>query len=242
MGKVSRRKLKKERFERRFAPASTVDRRIVMLLGGLGAAALGAGFWGQWGAALGSDADPPPEPVKYAIWILVIGAAMVATAIWIGTSTEPVIRVGTAGIGEEKSAGVRRIPWHALEHLDMEDDVLVVRGKDETGAACTIRVRRATAPQAVAWIASETRTRVPKVYELKKAEEEKIGEPSKLAGEWAEPPPLQVVGKHCAVSGKVIAYEPDARVCPRCELVYHKNHVPKTCACGNSLTGLREQS
>jgi hypothetical protein len=51
-----------------------------------------------------------------------------------------------------------------------------------------------------------------------------------------------VVGKHCADSGTVIAYEPDARVCPRCERVYHKAHVPETCACGGSLEGLRAKA
>jgi len=52
-----------------------------------------------------------------------------------------------------------------------------------------------------------------------------------------EPP--QVVGKHCAASGKVISYEPDARVCPRCERVYHRASVPASCECGASLTELQ---
>ena len=60
-----------------------------------------------------------------------------------------------------------------------------------------------------------------------------------LAGEVIVLDPIQVVGKHCAASGKVIAYEPDARVCSRCERVYHKAHVPETCACGQSLENLR---
>jgi len=50
---------------------------------------------------------------------------------------------------------------------------------------------------------------------------------------------VQVVGSHCAASGRVIAYEPDARVCPKCELVYHKSTVPEECRCGASLAGMR---
>jgi hypothetical protein len=46
---------------------------------------------------------------------------------------------------------------------------------------------------------------------------------------------VQVVGKRCAASGKIIAFEPDARVCPQCERVYHKAHLPKACACGATL-------
>jgi hypothetical protein len=53
-----------------------------------------------------------------------------------------------------------------------------------------------------------------------------------------EPP--QVVGRHCAESGKVIAYEPDARVCVRCERVFHRTSMPDVCACGASLEHLRE--
>ena len=48
-----------------------------------------------------------------------------------------------------------------------------------------------------------------------------------------------VVGKKDAISGKLISYEPDARVCTRCERVYFKRSVPKRCKCGNSLLELR---
>jgi hypothetical protein len=37
----------------------------------------------------------------------------------------------------------------------------------------------------------------------------------------------------------VIAYEPDGRVCPRCERIYHKKSIPNKCACGQDLAGLR---
>jgi hypothetical protein len=56
-----------------------------------------------------------------------------------------------------------------------------------------------------------------------------------------EAPPLQLVGKRCAESDKIIAYEPDARVCTRCERVYHKTKVPKTCECGADIGHLRER-
>jgi hypothetical protein len=75
--------------------------------------------------------------------------------------------------------------------------------------------------------------------------EERLGdlpEPHRDAGEVLVLDPIQVVGKHCAESGTVIAYEPDARVCTRCERVYHKAHVPETCACGASLESLRAKA
>ena len=50
------------------------------------------------------------------------------------------------------------------------------------------------------------------------------------------------MGKKCAATGKTISYEPDARVCPRCERVYMRRSVPKKCKCGNSLVHLRPKS
>lgn len=238
MGKPSKRKLRRERFERRFVPHSTVDWRVVAGLGALGALALGAGFFGQWGAALrGVEA----EPVPYSMWILAGGALALGVAIWIGTSGDAIVRVGSAGAGEEKGGAVQRIPWWAIESLKLEGGALVVQGKDEQGSDMTLRVRRATAAQAVAWIVSEARTRVPEVVDLSHEQQDEIGDASKHAGEWVEAPPLQLVGKRCAESDKVIAYEPDARVCTRCERVYHKTKVPKTCACGADLGALREK-
>ena len=62
-----------------------------------------------------------------------------------------------------------------------------------------------------------------------------MAKPQTDAGESLTLDPVQVVGKRCANSGKVIAFEPDAFVCPRCERVYHKDHVPPACACGATL-------
>lgn len=238
MGKVSKRKLRRERFERRFVPRSTVDWRIVAALGAVGSAALGAGFYGQWGAAL---RGLETAPVPYSMALLAGGALVVAVAIWIGTSGATPIRVGSAGIGEERSGSVERIAWWAIESLQFDRDGLLVQGKDEQGARTTLRVPRATAPQAVAWIVAEAQARIPKAIDLSDEEQDEIGDASKHAGEWVEPPPLQVVGRHCAESDKVIAYEPDARVCPRCERVYHRTRVPAVCPCGGDLAALREK-
>ena len=50
------------------------------------------------------------------------------------------------------------------------------------------------------------------------------------------------MGKHCSASGKVIAFEPDARVCPRCERVFYRTSVPAACDCGASLAELQSQA
>ena len=213
------------------------DYRFVYGVGGLGAIGLGAGFWGQWGFSMATLT----EPVPYSMWVLATGAVLLGIAIWIGTSGDTIVRVGSAGIGEEKSGNVRRIPWYALKSIGFEHGALVANGSDEGGAKYAFRVKQSTSPQAVAWIVSQARERVPDAVELSETESGTIGDAAKKAGEWAEPPPLQVVGKRCAKTDKIIAYEPDARVCPRCERVYHRSHVPKVCVCGNSLAHLMEK-
>jgi hypothetical protein len=68
----------------------------------------------------------------------------------------------------------------------------------------------------------------------------KLPSASSYAGTKIDLEPLQVVGKRCAMTGTLISYEPDARSCERCERVYLKRSVPKTCACGATLVRDKE--
>jgi hypothetical protein len=110
------------------------------------------------------------------------------------------------------------------------DAAIVAKGEDETGTAITVRARLRSQPQAAAWIVREARSRVPSFVHV----DEQVGLPpvNEGAGERLPLDPVRVVGRRCADSGTIIAYEPDGRVCPRCERVYHKDHLPATCACG----------
>ena len=81
--------------------------------------------------------------------------------------------------------------------------------------------------------------RIPRRLDIEEAMLEKIPAASEHAGQRIDLEPLQVVGKKDAITGKMITYEPDARVCTRCERVYAKRSVPKKCKCGESLAHLR---
>jgi hypothetical protein len=221
------------RRERRFEPQANARPGLVYLLGAIGAAAMGAGAWEQFGP-LFSDAGP--EPLKLGPYVLTAGAALAGAAIWIGTSGEPFLRVGDGGLAVEKG-GVRRMPWHAIDQIEWRDEAVRVTGNDDAGAAMSIAASLRTHAQAASWIVKEARARVPGVVQVPL--DSTLPEARDDAGEGLALDPPQVVGRHCAASGKVISYEPDARVCPRCERVYHKAHVPEACACGASLEGLR---
>lgn len=231
--KSGKREKARERRERRFDPIASASANIVYVVGAVGAIAMGAGAWGQFGSAI---RDGGPEPFKYAAYILAAGALLVGVAIWIGTSGDPSLRVGDAGLAVEKG-GLKRMPWYAIEKVEWRDETVRVTGKDEGGSALTVNASLKSHPQAAAWIVKEARERVPAVVDV--PDDATLPEVRVSAGVGLSLEAVQVVGRRCAASGKVIAYEPDARVCPRCERVYYKANVPEACECGASLADLQ---
>jgi hypothetical protein len=218
----------RERRERRFEPETGARPGLVYALGAVGALAMGAGTW----ETLGPLFSDGPEPLKAGRYVLAAGAVLASVAIWIGTSGEPVIRVGDGGVATEKG-GVRRLPWYAIERVELVDGAVKVSGTDDAGIKLILSASLAAQPQAAAWIVREARDRVPAVVSV--PADAALPTPATAAGQVVPLEPPQVVGKHCAASGKVIAYEPDARICTRCERVYHKASVPPACQCGAPL-------
>jgi hypothetical protein len=229
----------KERQERRFAPRPLAKRSVVMGVGSLSGMALGAGVWAQFGHEW---TDNPLPPYPFAPALIAAGAIAFGAAVWLGTSGEAPLRVGSGGIGIERAKEVVRIPWHGVERIVWDPDTqsLSIRGSDDMGSEQQLTVTTKVHPGALAWIVKEARARIPDMVDVP---DEAHGLPAAepTAGELLTMDPVQVVGKRCAESDRIIAYEPDARVCPRCERVYYKAAVPETCACGASLSGLRPE-
>lgn len=222
--------------ERRFEPGATMSPAVAYAAGALGALAMGAGAWEEFGSIVDGSAI---EPLKIAPYILTSGALLVGAAIWVGTSGEPPIRVGDRGIGVEKG-GLRRMPWYSVERIEWRGEAVRVTGRDDAGGAMQVVARADIYPQAAAWIVKEARARVPASVDV--PEDATLQQANASAGTTLAVEPPQVVGTHCVASGRVISYEPDARSCPRCGRVYHKAHVPETCACGGSLAALRSEA
>ena len=185
---------KRERTERRFVPQSTTPPLLVRVTGAVGALGLGAGLMGQYGR---------PEPVPYASWILAGGALIAGSALWIGTSADPALRIGDAGIAIEKG-GARRLPWWGIESItwDAELKTLTVNGKEDAGGTLSLRLALRSQPQAVAWIVKEASARIPKSVSISDEARESIPKASRDAGEVIKLEPPQVVGKHCSESGR----------------------------------------
>ncbi|MCC6217828.1 MAG: hypothetical protein IT376_23415 [Polyangiaceae bacterium] len=216
-----RKRAPKPRQERRFLPDPTHTSRGIALLGFAGAALLGAGVYGQW---------IQKEPWPHAVWLVAAGAATVAASMLLGDRGLKPLRVGDAGVALEDGSELARLAWCDVERVEVTEGKLVLRGKPRS-----VELPISAYPRAVARLLAEGERRLPRVFTVDRA---KLGlpEPVETNGELLPVDGLQVAGQHCAASGKVIAFERDARVCPLCAEVYAERHVPEKCVtCGERL-------
>lgn len=232
-----------KRMERRFLPVAATNPWIVRVLGALGALALGAGIYGYLyasgeGHAFAEDASDKMRSIPS--YLIAGGAVIMGLCIWLGTSGEAPVRVGDPGIAVERGE-TRRMPWWAIEKISWQSGALalIVSGRDESFRDWTFKVPLKAHPEAVGWIVAEAKRRIPKKLEMDRGLLKNMPPAREHAGTRIELEPLQVVGRKCAASGKTISYEPDARVCPRCERVYFKRSVPNKCKCGAEIGHLR---
>ncbi len=227
----------KARTERRFDPRPSASPLLVTLLGGGGAAALGAGVFAQFGHAW-MESDQPPY--TFAPALLASGAIAFGAAVWAGTSGEAAVRVGSGGVAVEMGDELVRVPWYAVTRVvwDPDAETLAVQGDDDAGRPQRLVLTPKVHPGAIAWIVKEARERIPSVVDVPD-EARGLPETRGLAGgEVLTMDAVQVVGRRCAASDRIIAYEPDARVCPRCERAFHHASLPETCPCGASFLAI----
>ena len=252
MAKKAKKKSGPKRLDRRFVAHSANNPWLVRVLGIVGAMALGAGVYGYlYGESFKKAADAaraaneavPQDALRMEavpLYVVAFAAVVLGITIWLGTSSEAPLRVGAPGIGMERGE-LRRMPWWAISEITWQggNRALAIVGKDEAGSPWSFRVSSKAHAEAVGWILKEALDRVPKVVAISDSVIETLPGAGVHAGQIVELEPLQVVGKKDAVTGKLISYEPDARVCARCERVYYKRSVPKRCKCGASLVELR---
>lgn len=232
-----KRKSTEPRQERRFVAQGGANANAVRALGALSAIVLGAGAWAYvYGKSFETDEKLHAVPA----YLVAAGAVLLGITIWIGTSSEPPVRVGAPGLAVEKGE-VRRMPWWGVDRITYDGGALavLVRGRDESGSDWEIKLPLKTHAEAIGWLVKEAQERIPRRVDIEESTLEKLPAASEHAGQRIDLEPLQVVGKKDAITGKMITYEPDARVCTRCERVYAKRSVPKKCKCGESLLHLR---
>ena len=223
MAKANKKLKNRTRTERRYAAPSSSN-WITFLGGGASALAMGGGTYAQLFRA--AEAKPIPAGP----WLLAGGALGLAAAIWFGGPRDA-IRVGDGGIAVERGTALQRMPWHAITSVSLNGDTLVAEGKDETGGSCTVRVSRMKNGDVAGRIIAEARDRIPKVVNLG----DETFAYDEQAGDLIQLEALHLAGKRCTMSNTTLAFETDARVCPKCTRVYHRAHVPAECECGAAL-------
>lgn len=211
------------RVERQFQARPPSSAKVVLGLGFLGSAALGAGVFGLWLA---------PSGVPGASALLVGGALGLIVALY-GRREVPPVRVGELGVTFGDPVEAARLAWCDVRAVRIAGDALRL----ETAGA-PLDVPLAPHGRAAARILAEASTRIGERVDVSPKAHERL---PPLVEDDAELVPalrLQLAGRRCAVSGKTITFENDARLCPNCAALYHVSHVPATCtSCQRALGG-----
>jgi hypothetical protein len=217
--------------ERRFLPVRDARLTGALVAGALGSVLLGAGVYIQFfrpannvlAVKLGARVVELADKGAYVVGA---GAVILALVILFAPDFETALLVGDGGVGVDEGGddGPQRILWCDIEQISMSGDVLVIRGEDRKFA-----VPLSSQPQAAAWILREAQERIPSVIALDHAEQERIPKADEQAGERRKISDIQIAGRRCRATDRVISYEPDARLCPRCGEIYLKDEVPKEC-------------
>jgi hypothetical protein len=217
-------KAKRIRKERRFIAGSSQSSRLTVAGGMVGALVLGAGVYGQW----------VREPVlAYAQYMVAGGALALGAALWFGDTSSDPVRVGDAGVALERGSELTRVPWYEMKRVFIKSGKLVIESDD-----LSLEIPIGAHKPAVSWILKELVSRVPDALDVKQSDSDSLPEPKEGDGELVAAENVQVAGKVCAASEKAISFERDARLCPNCAAVYHKDHVPKKCViCGEAIAG-----
>src|SRR6185295_10930853 len=106
--------------ERRFTAEPTERSNIQALVGGIGAATLGAGAYATWA----HDAPMPIAPYLFGI-----GALAAIVSFVMGASDDMPIRVGDVGIAVERGGQPERIGWFEVDKISLEGaDRIIVEG------------------------------------------------------------------------------------------------------------------
>lgn len=217
-------KVGQRRRERRFSTSSTFMPLWVGIVGALGSAVLGAGVFGLW------ILDPA---LSFASYLVAAGGFGLGVALWFGQPAESGVIVGDSGIGVEDGRETSRIPWFELRSLRVIGGYVVAEGPKQK-----LKFLLGANAHAAAWLLKEAAERVPSVVDVPKSIAETLPPLKDVKGYSQDVQDDQVTGLHCAASGKVITLEEDARFCPKCGQVFHKEGVPAKCThCDTDLTG-----
>jgi hypothetical protein len=162
---------------------------------------------------------------EYQTTLVVVFFVAQGIALYRGFANQTKILVGDAGVAIEQTTEQNRLLWWEIKSVRYETESLVL-----VGETTSLRIPSQVHTRAIRAILAEAAERLPNILDV----------PSKIANELptlkdAPQPPakrvesLQIAGKRCASTRQVITVERDARLCPQCASVYHRNNLPQVC-------------
>jgi hypothetical protein len=189
----------------------------------VGGVTLGAATYATW------LRDASADPISYAPYLFVVGAALVFAYIVFGQAATGVVVVSEFGVST--SEGGPRIPWHDIQAVTLDEDGLTINT-----LADALRVQSASHSTAIRHLLQQAERKLGKRMEV--ADEDRAAlapwDDAAVTVSVAEPP--QVTGMKCRASGRLLSVEQDVRMCARCGVFYHHQTVPTRCkACGKKL-------
>jgi hypothetical protein len=203
--------------ERRFLSEPTPRSNYKALIGGLGAAGLGAATY----ATLVVD-----TPLASGPFLFGAGTVAIVVAAVMGDPGGAPIHVGDIGVGVDRGATqLERIAWYEVDKILLEGDDVLVKATDGRKIAASTSHH----PAAAGWIVKEGLARIPKRVAIETDRASTIMRGADEGGTIVKAPKVQIAGRRCKASDVIISFEPDARVCERCGEVYDKKHVPEKC-------------
>lgn len=224
--KKSKKVKKRDLTERRFVAKPSGKSKALLGVLFAGAIVLGAGVYERFF----SDKVPTPS---WATYLVAGGALLVAIYILLVPDDAPPLLVGDAGVGEEHGEGVKRIPWCDVVSVSKEGNTLIL-GTEERG---DLRIAIDQHQAAAARVLRELEDRLGENITILEEITQAVGPVSPEEGEARKVGAVQVAGRKCAASGRVLSFEADVRTCARCGQVYHTEEVPLECVtCGAEMS------
>lgn len=189
----------------------------VAVVGMLGCLALGAGCYGHW------ILSPAFEGAS---WIVAAGGVGLGVALWFGQPPETAVSIGDSGVAIENGRETLRVRWFELKTIRLEGTQLVLDAEKQT-LSFTLPANR----NAAAILLKEAAQRIPEALDVDTAIAKNLPSPSDAEAEASKGDLAddQLTGTRCAASKKTINLEEDARLCPRCGQIFHKDKVPGKC-------------
>ncbi len=189
-----------------------------LILGVVGAFILGLSFYALW------VIEPPTSWSSVGILISLISLGL---CFYYSSVSETAVALGDAGVGVYDGQTRQSIAWYQLRTLCYSSGKLKLNpGDAKTELSFNLRAN----PGASAALFQAAQTKSWCALENEESLKMAIARLPQRLGQKRNVSDMQIAGRKCAVSKKAILVESDARFCPDCGQLFHRETLPEHCS------------